>query len=126
MDPNEKKSRAIIDIEDDWPWYIRLAASIVNGLPVAVLVVVTYLVLESFSHNPELVSNRNLTMNIAMYATVWGIFAEVGFLTLVSWFFPYFSYKRIKTSAPIVQATCFLFWGFLALAGAIIIAAGIR
>jgi hypothetical protein len=126
MDPNDKKSRAIIDIEDDWPWYLRVGASIVNGLPIVFFIVISYVVLEYFSHNPELVANRDLTMNIAMYATVWGILAEVAFLGLVSWFFPYFSHKRVKNSDPIVQAACFLFWGFLVLAGAIIIAAGIR
>ncbi len=126
MEPSDKKPKVIVDIDPEWPWYKQIALSIVNALPIIIFGIFTYFTLEHFSHNPELVHNRDMTLNISMHVTVWGIFAEVAFLTLVSWFFPYFSYKKLQAGTPIEKAGCYLFWGFLALAGAIIISAGIR
>jgi hypothetical protein len=126
MEQNEHKQKAIIDIHEEWPWYFKLGASIVNGVPVVIWCVFAYFALTYFSQNPELVSNRDMTLNISMWVTVWGVFSEVAFLTLVSWFFPYFSYKKLQAGTPIEKAACYIFWGFLALAGAMIISAGIR
>lgn len=126
MDPNDNKSRALVDIDPAWPWYKKLFFDIVNGIPVVVWAVIAYMAVVYFSNNPELVYNRDMSLNLSVWITVWGIFSEVAFLTLVSWFFPYFSYKRLQNGSPMEKAACYLFWGFLALAGAIIISAGIR
>jgi hypothetical protein len=127
LDPkNPIKSKAIIDINEEWPWYKILGAQIVNGIPIAIWVVIVYFVLGYFNQDPTLVANRDLTMNISMYTTLWGLSAEIAFLTFFSWFFYLFSFKRVQASAPIVQASCYILWGLLAIAGAVIIAAGIR
>jgi hypothetical protein len=120
------KPRVIIDINEEWPWYRILAGQIINGIPVTLWVVFVYFALSYFSQSPELVANRDLTMNISMNTTLWGLSAEIAFLTFFSWFFYLFSFKRVQASAPIVQASCYILWGLLAIAGAIIIAAGIR
>lgn len=126
MDPNDNKSRAIINVDEEWPWYLKLGAQIVNGIPVVVWAVFAYFAITHFSGNPDLVYNRDMALNISVTATVWGLFSEVAFLTLVSWFFPYFSYQRVKNGSPIEKAACYLFWGFLAIAGAMIISTGVR
>jgi hypothetical protein len=126
MDENKEKSRAIIDIKDEWPWWKVLGAQILNGIPIVIWAVIAYLAMIHFGQNSELVHNRDMTMNISIYTTVWGVISEIAFLGLVSWLFHLFSYERVKNGPPMVQAACFIFWGFLALAGAMIISAGIR
>lgn len=126
MEPNEQKQRVIVDVNPEDPWYKQLFFNIINGIPIVVWCVFAYFALTYFSQNAELVSNRDMTLNISVWVTIWGVFSEVAFLTLVSWFFPYFSYKKLQAGTPIEKAACYIFWGFLALAGAIIISAGIR
>jgi hypothetical protein len=123
---SDNKSRAIVDVDPNDPWYKQLFFNIINGIPVVVWAIFTYFAIVYFSGNPELLHNRDLTLNISVWLSVWGIFTEVAFLTLVSWFFPYFSHKQVKNGSPMEKAACYLFWGFLAIAGAIIISAGIR
>ena len=120
------RTKSIIDIKPGWPWYTQVLAHVLNGIPIIIWVVIAYTAMEYFSQNPVLVHNRDMTMNISVWVTVWGLISEIAFLGLVSWAFIYFSHKRVELSAPIVQAACFVFWGLLAIAGAIIISAGIR
>ena len=120
------KPKAMIDIDPGWPWYTQVAAHIWNGIPVVVWVVFVYFTLVYFNQSPELVHNRDMTLNISMNTTLWGLSAEIAFLTFFSWFFYLFSFKRVQASAPVVQASCYILWGLLAIAGAIIISAGIR
>jgi hypothetical protein len=123
----EKHVRSLIDVKEEWPWYWRMSATIINFIPTLIWFLVAYFLLTFFAQNSDLVIKRNLTLNISVPIVAWGILSLIATLTLVSTFFPYFSYKRIMLNGdPRVQSACLHFWGMLSLAAAIIIAAGVR
>jgi hypothetical protein len=123
----DRKSKNIIEVNEEWPWYQRLAANIINASGTFIWIVVTYLLLRLFNGNAELVALRNASLNIVVPTVAYGLLSLIAYLTLSSWLFPYFSYRRmIKDGTPLERAACCLFWGLIALSGAIIIAAGIR
>jgi hypothetical protein len=123
----QKQSRAIIDVDEEWPWYARVGAYVVNAIPVVLWLVFSYYAVDYFSHNPDLVARRDLTLNITVWAVIIGILAEISFITLVSWCIPFLSYKRLrKNGSDIEKAACYIFWGMLAIAGALIISSAIR
>jgi hypothetical protein len=125
LTPN--KSKALIDVREEWPWYARIGAYIVNAVPVAMSLVFFYYAISYFNKDPSLVHNRDVTLNITVWAVVIGILAEICLITIVSWTNPHLSYKRLRNSgSDLEKAACYIFWGLLAIAGAIIIAAGIR
>jgi hypothetical protein len=119
----QKKDRAIIDIKEEWPFWQRVAGNIVNALPTILWAGVTIALLYFFQGNAELVGLSQAYMNLVVPATAYGILSLSAGLTLISWFFPYFSYRRMmKDGSPIEKAACMGFWGLIAIALAIIIA----
>lgn len=118
----EGKSKAIIEVHEEWPFWQRLAANIVNALPTVLWAAVTIAMLYFFSGSNELLGLSKAYMNLVVPATAYGILSLSAGLTLISWFFPYFSYRRIKEGSPMEKMGCMIFWGLIALALSIIIA----
>ena len=119
----EKKEKAIIDIKEDWPMWQRVLASIVNAFPVFVWMFLTIGIMYYLSGNVELAGLRNAYLNLVVPAVAYGILSLNAGLALVSWFFPYFSIKRVmKSGTPLEKAGLMLFWGLIALSLGIIIA----
>jgi hypothetical protein len=119
----QDSKRAIIDIKDDWPWWQRFVASFINSIPVFLWCGITYLLIMMFGSNVELVGFRNAYLNVIVPAAAYGILTLVAGLTLVSWLFPYFNYRRLmREGSDVEKATCMVFWGAIALALSIIIA----
>jgi hypothetical protein len=117
------KKREIVEIKDEWPFWQRLAGNIVNALPTVLWAIVTIALLYFFQGNAELVGLSQAYMSLVVPATAYGILSLSAGLTLISWFFPYFSYRRMmKEGSPIEKAACMAFWGLIAIALAIIIA----
>ena len=121
MDP-QKTPREIIEVKEEWPFWQRLAGNIINALPTVMWAVVTIVLLYLFQGNAELVGLSQAYMNLVVPATAYGILSLSAGLTLISWFFPYFSYRRIKDGSPMEKMGCMIFWGLIALALAIVIA----
>jgi hypothetical protein len=118
-----KEVRAIIDIGESWSWGQRLMGNIVNALPTVLWALVTVALLYFFQGNAELVGLSTAYMNLVVPATAYGILSLSAGLTLISWFFPYFSYRRIvREGTPEEKKGCMQFWGAIAIALAIIIA----
>ena len=116
-------SKAIIDIQEDWPLWQRIAASIINFSPVFLWTIITLFLLKSFSGNVELVGFRDAYLNLVVPAAAYGVGTLIAGLSLVGLLFPYFSYRRImRTGTPIEKAMCLVFWGLIAIAIAIVIA----
>ena len=119
----EKRNRAIIDIKEEWVWYQRWAAAFINSIPVFLWVIVTYFLITLFNANSELIGFRNAYLNIIVPAAAYGVMTLVAGLSLISWLFPYFNYRRImREGSSIEKASCMLFWGLVALAISIIVA----
>lgn len=117
------KQKAIIEVKDEWPWYQRLAANIINASGVFIWLLITVFLLYTFGLNPELVGYRNALLNIIVPAVAYGILSLTAGLTLISWLFPYFNYRKtMREGTPAEKAACMQFWGAIAIALAIIIA----
>ena len=118
-----EKTKAIIDIKEEWPWYQRLAGNVINFSGVFIWLGVTIFLLYVFGLNPELVGYRNALLNIIVPAVSYGILSLVAGLSLISWLFPYFNYRRImRSGSPEEKAACMQFYAAIAIALAIIIA----
>jgi hypothetical protein len=90
-------------------------------------VLVTYYLLDLFNGNKELVGYRNAMLNLVTSSVAYGILSLISGLSLISWLFPYFSFRQImQKGSPIEKASCMLFWAGVCISLAIIIAAGIR
>lgn len=112
----EKKDRAIIDIKEDWTLWQRTLASIVNAFPVFVWMVLTVGIMWYLGGNPELVGLRNAYVNLVVPAMSYGILSVAAGLALISWFFPYFSVKRVmREGTPLEKLGIMLFWGLIGL-----------
>jgi hypothetical protein len=117
------QQREIMEVKDEWPFWQRVVGNIVNALPTVLWAVVTVALLILFQGNAELVGLSQAYMNLVVPATAYGILSLSAGLTLISWFFPYFSYRRMmKDGTPIEKAACMAFWGLIAIALALVIA----
>jgi hypothetical protein len=122
-DRERESTKQIMEINPNWPWWHRLIGNLINASGVFVWIAVTVICLYVFQGNPELVGYRNNLLNVIVTIAAYGILSFVAGLTLVSWFFPYFNYRRIMaTGTPIEKASCMVFWGLIAIALAIVIA----
>ena len=112
----EKKDKSIIDIKPDWPLWQRTLATMVNSFPVFIWMVLTVLLMWYLGGNPELVGLRNAYLNLVIPAIGYGILSLNAGLALVSWFFPYFSVKRImREGTPMEKVGIMIFWGLMGL-----------
>jgi hypothetical protein len=123
LEQEPRKEREIIEVKDEWPFWQRLAGNILNALPTVLWAMVTVALLVFFHGSAELLGLSEAYMNLVVPATAYGILSLSAGLTLISWFFPYFSYRRmIKEGTPEEKKGCMQFWGAIAIALAIIIA----
>jgi hypothetical protein len=118
----EIKKKELIEIQDDWSWGQRFAGNVLNALPTFLWAIVTIALLLLFHGNNELAGLSSAYMNLVVPATAYGILSLAAGLTLISWFFPYFSYRLMRNGTPVEKAGCMVFWGMIAIALAIIIA----
>ena len=115
------QQREIMEVKDEWPFWQRVAGNIVNALPTVLWAAVTIALLILFQGNAELVGLSQAYMNLVIPATAYGILSLSAGLTLISWFFPYFSYRK-KSTDSLEKLGDRIFWGLIALALAIVIA----
>jgi hypothetical protein len=121
------KTKEIIHVNSEWPWWQRLLANLVNASGVFLWLFFTVVSIWHFNQNAELVILRNAMMNVIVSSVTYGIMTLVSAMTLVSWFFPYFSFRRLmQEGTPIERAACCGFWSAIAIAIAIIIASGLK
>ena len=121
MDNNETKTRQLIAIKQEWSWGQRFVANVINASGTFLWAAVTLFIVYMFNQNQELVGFRNAYLNLVVPSIAYGILSFVAGLTLVSWLFPYFSYRRIMNSgSDIEKLGCFIFWGSIALSLSII------
>jgi hypothetical protein len=120
----------IIDVPEGngaWPWWKRIGAHVLNASGTLFWVAVTYIMLITFQRNEQLVVLRDAMLNITVPSTAYGILSLIAGLSLITWWFPYFNPRRImKEGQPAEKAACLQFWGLVAFAIAIIVAAGIK
>lgn len=111
------QNRAIIDVKEDWPWWQRLFANIINASGVFFWAIVSIIMIKHFGNNPELVGLRNAYLNLVVVHTVYVIFSMVAALTLVSWLMPFFHPSKImRTGTTWEKVACMVFWGLLSMA----------
>lgn len=120
---SNKKDRSIIDIQEDWPLWQRISASIINFSPVFIWTIITIFLLHLFSGNTELVGFRDAYLNIVVPAAAYGVGTLIAGVSLFGYLFPYFSYRRImRNGTPLERSMCMGLWGMIAIAIAIVIA----
>lgn len=125
--PTPQKDKSIIEVDPKWPFWQRTLANLVNASFVFIWVFAVSFLLYTFNQNEELVILRDAMLNIIVPAVVIGILTLISAMTLVSWGFPYFSFRKLmQEGTPIERAACCGFWGAIAIAIAMIIAAGIK
>jgi hypothetical protein len=125
--PGDTKKRAIIDVQEDWSFWQRFAANLLNSAPVVLWLIVTYLLIQWLGDSTELAHLRNAMLNITVPGTAYGVLALPVGVALFIWFIPQFSYRRqMLNAAPIVQAACLIFWGMVTISFGLIIASGIK
>jgi hypothetical protein len=126
----EGKDKNIIDVPEgnaEWALWKRIGAHLINASGTFLWLIVTYILLVSFNASEGLVALRDAMMNITVPSTAYGILSLIAGLSLITWWFPYFSPRRImKEGQPVERAACLHFWGLIAFAIAIIVAAGIK
>ena len=126
----ERHDKNIIDIPDkkeDWPLWKRAGAHLLNASGTFLWLIVTYALLVYFGRNEQLAALRDAGLNIVVPTVAYGLLSLIAYLALTSWFFPYFSPRKImREGTPLEKAACLMFWGLISIAGAIIVAAGIK
>jgi hypothetical protein len=119
--------KSIIDVKDEWSFIHRFIANLINTFPVFIWVFISFFLLYQFNIDPESVDLRDSMLNIVVPSAVYGILTLVSGLTLVSWFFPFFSYRRLmREGSPIERLGCLFFWGLVSIALSIIIGSAIK
>jgi len=119
-DPNQK---VIIPVNPNWPWHQRFAANFINSLGVLIWLVLTIFLVWNYQASVELTEYRDALLNLIIPATIYGILSLVAGLTLVSWLFPYFSYRQImENGSDLERLGCLIFWSCISIALAIVIA----
>ena len=118
----EKRDRAIVEIDEDWSWKKRVGAHIINASGVFFWVVVTLLLLYLFSGNSELVGYRNALLNIIVPAVAYGICSLVAGLALISWLNPWMSPAKLMKQDSTTRLACCIYWGACVVALSIVIA----
>ena len=120
----EKK---ILEVKDEWSWYTKFGAHILNASGTFLWIIVTYFILISFNGDPQLVALRDSMLNQVVPSTAYGILTLIAAMSLATYLFPYFSFKKIsKEGSPEEKAACMHYWGMIAIAVALIISAGIK
>jgi hypothetical protein len=120
--PNDIKQKAIVDINPEWKFWQRALANIVNSIPVLLWAAVTYFGLSHFADNPELVGYRDAYMNLIMSAVAYSVLALIGGVSLLSWWMPWFSPRRMMQGTERQQLICVIFWAATILGLSIVIA----
>lgn len=111
------KNKEIIEIQDDWPWYHRLIANVVNAGGIFFWAIISFLLLYHFNSNAELAGLRDAYLNLVVPHSMYVIFTLIAGMALGSWLMPWFSPRRImRTGTPLEKAMCMGFWAALAIA----------
>ena len=124
-DPKEMNKKSIVNMEgsEDWPFWQRFGANLINSAPVFLWMIATFCIMWYLGANPELVGLRNAYLNLVVPAAAWGVVTLIAGVALFAWAFPYFNYKRImRKGTPLEKAMCMGLWGMIAIAIAIVIA----
>jgi hypothetical protein len=118
----EKIDKSMIEVNPGWPFWQRAAANVINASGVIGWIIAVYVIIMTYNKSAVLVSYRDAYLNLVVPASVIGILSLIAGLTLVSWLFPYFSFRTMmEKGTPIERASCMGFWATIAIALSIII-----
>lgn len=123
----KKVNKAIIETNPEWSFWQRTLANLINASGVFLWVFVSVYLLYTYDKNLELSILRDAMLNIIIPATVYGVFTLFSAMTLVSWFFPYFSFRTLmEKGTPMERLGCMGFWAVIGLCIAMIICKAIN
>lgn len=126
-DPSRSAHRAIINMDgsEDWKWYERFLAHLINAVPVFAWFVVTYLLISFFGTNPELVGYRNAMLNLMVPSAAFSVLTLISGIILLSWLNPYMSPRKMMAGSSMDRIACCVYWGLNGLALALVISASV-
>jgi hypothetical protein len=120
-DQIQRKSKSVVDVKEEWPWWQKWLASLINYSALIVWVVVSYLLISFVADNPDLVWNQVLYLTVVVPAVAYGLLSLVAGVVVLTYFNPWMRPSRYKDGSDHEKRTMVYYWVGVLLSVALVI-----